>query len=187
MSLKRPVTLKQAQRSPKAAARRESFCARMGGMKKKLTGKAKQLDPNSKINLALADWDCDLKPLLKKKHLAKNLSFNPVPPSSRAGMNRAVKNQIEQAADLYERFSGHDAVELGRVKIPELPKVGVAIGTVDGIMYSTVRDGVVEKYIHKFHKRDCPLFVVAPDGKSLYLLGGVYNFTERGIVDRSDK
>jgi hypothetical protein len=40
MSLKRPVTLKQAQRSPKAAARRESFCARMGGMKKKLTGKA---------------------------------------------------------------------------------------------------------------------------------------------------
>jgi len=54
-------------------------------------------------------------------------------------------------------------------------------------MYSTVRDGVLEKYIHKFHKRDCPLFVVAPDGKSLYLLGGVYNFTERGIVDRSDK
>ena len=53
MTLKRPVTLKQAQRSPKAAARRESFCARMGGMKTKLTGKKKQNDPNSRINKAL--------------------------------------------------------------------------------------------------------------------------------------
>ncbi len=113
---------------------------------------------------------------------------NPVPPSSRAGMiTRRIKNQIDQAADLYERFSGHDAEEIGKVKIPPLPDVGVAIGTVDGIMYTTVRDGVTEKYIHKFHKRDQPLFVVSPDGKSLFLLGGVYTFTERGIVDRSDK
>ena len=112
---------------------------------------------------------------------------NPVPPSSRAGRYRSVRNQIEQAADLYERFSGHDAEEIGKVKIPDLPKVGVAIGTVDGVLYSTVRDGVAEKYIHKFHKKDQPLFVVSPDGKSLFLLGGCYNFTERGIVDRSDK
>ena len=112
---------------------------------------------------------------------------NPVPPSSRAGRFRAVKGQIAQAKDLYERFSGHDAEEIGRVKIPDLPKVGVAIGTVDGLLYSTVRDGVAEKYIHKFHKKDQPLFVVSPDGKSLFLVGGVYTFTERGIVDRSDK
>ncbi|NCA24613.1 MAG: hypothetical protein EBS91_08475, partial [Betaproteobacteria bacterium] len=63
---------------------------------------------------------------------------------------------------------------------------GVAIGEVDGILYSTVRDGVLEKYIHKFRKRDKPLFVVAPDGKALYLVGGNYTFTERGIVDDSD-
>ena len=44
MALKRPVSVKQAKRSPKAAARRESFCARMGGMKKKLTGKAKAIE-----------------------------------------------------------------------------------------------------------------------------------------------
>jgi hypothetical protein len=73
------------------------------------------------------------------------------------------------------------------VHIPEIPKVGVAIGDVDGILYTTVRDGVEEKYIHKFHKRDKPLFVVSPDGKSLFLIGGNYTFTERGIVDRSDK
>jgi hypothetical protein len=72
------------------------------------------------------------------------------------------------------------------VKIPPLPAVGVAIGEVDGILYSTIRDGVLEKYIHKFRKADRPLFVVSPDGRVLYLLGGNYNFTERGIVDESD-
>ena len=187
MSIKRPVSLKQAKRSTVAAARRESFCARMGGMKAKLTGPKKRLDPASKINRALANWDCDLKPLLKAKTVAKGVRMNPVPASSRAGRSRLVRNQIDQAADLYERFSGHDALDIGTVKIPDLPAVGVAIGVVDGILYSTIRDGVLEKYIHKFHKRDQPLFVVAPDGKSLFLLGGVYTFTERGIVDRSDK
>jgi len=101
-------------------------------------------------------------------------------------MTKATRTQIERAADLYERFTGHDALELGRVKVPAMPAVGVAIGEVDGILYSTIRDGVLEKYIHKFRKSDRPLFVVSPDGKVLYLLGGDYNFTERGIVDESD-
>lgn len=125
--------------------------------------------------------------LLKPKQIAKGVRMNPVPPSSRAGIKRITRSQIEKAADLYERFSGHDAVELGTVRIPDLPTVGVAIGEIDGVLYSTVRDGKLEKYIHKFHKSDRPLFVVSPDGKSLYMLGGYYNFTERGIVDRSDK
>jgi hypothetical protein len=186
MTLKRPVSLKQAKQSATAAARRESFCARMGGMKEKLTGEKKKNDPNSRINKALAVWDCDMPELLKKKHVAKKIR-NPVPPSSRAGIPRASRNDIEKAADLYERFSGHEAEEVGRVTVPPLPKVGVAIGEVDGILYSTVRDGKHEKYIHKFHKADKPLFVVSPDGKTLFLIGGCYTFTERGIVDRNDK
>lgn len=186
MSLKRPVSVKQAKRSPKAAARRESFCARMGGARKKLTGKAKAADPSSKINRALAAWDCDLPVLLKPKHISKGIRMNPVPPSSRAGASRQVRDQVAQAADLYERFSGHNPEEIGKVKIPPVPKVGVAVGEVDGILYSTIRDGVLEKYIHKFRKSDRPLFVVAPDGKQLFLVGGNYTFTERGIVDDSD-
>ena len=43
---------------PKAANRRKSFCARMGGMKKKLTSKKTANDPNSRINKALRKWDC---------------------------------------------------------------------------------------------------------------------------------
>ena len=38
--------------------RRASFCARMGGMKKKLTGAKTKRDPNSRINKALRKWDC---------------------------------------------------------------------------------------------------------------------------------
>ena len=58
MNLKRPVSAKQAKKSPKAAARRKSFCARMSGMKKKLTSAKTRIDPNSRINKALRKWDC---------------------------------------------------------------------------------------------------------------------------------
>lgn len=196
MPLKRPVSLKQAKRSPKAAARREAFCARMGGMRAKLTGREAAADPYSPINVALANWDCDMPALLKKKHVSKGVrpkkttkasKRNPVPASSRAGASRQVRDLVDQAADLYERFSGHDPEEIGRVTVPKVPRVGVAIGEVDGILYSTIRDGKFEKYIHKFHKRDRPMFVVSPDGKQLFLIGGNYTFTERGIVDASDK
>ena len=38
--------------------RRKSFCARMSGMKKKLTSSKTANDPNSRINKALRKWDC---------------------------------------------------------------------------------------------------------------------------------
>ena len=50
-------TLKAPTKS-KTSGRRKSFCARMGGMKKKLTGAKTKKDPNSRINKALRKWDC---------------------------------------------------------------------------------------------------------------------------------
>ena len=41
-----------------AANRRKSFCARMSGMKKKLTGSKTANDPNSRINKSLRKWNC---------------------------------------------------------------------------------------------------------------------------------
>ena len=38
--------------------RRKSFCARMKGMKKKLTSSKTARNPNSRINKALRKWDC---------------------------------------------------------------------------------------------------------------------------------
>lgn len=58
MNLKPPVSRKQAKKSPKSAARRKSFCARMKGMKKKRTSAKTARDPNSRINKSLRKWDC---------------------------------------------------------------------------------------------------------------------------------
>ena len=57
-TLKPPVSAKQAKKSPSAAARRKSFCARMSGMKSKLTSSKTANDPNSRINKSLRKWDC---------------------------------------------------------------------------------------------------------------------------------
>ena len=55
-NLKAPVTQKNP--TGKAKSRRASFCARMGGMKKKLTGAETKNDPDSRINKALRKWNC---------------------------------------------------------------------------------------------------------------------------------
>ncbi len=43
---------------PEGGKRRDSFCARMTGMKKKLTSAKTANDPNSRINKALKAWAC---------------------------------------------------------------------------------------------------------------------------------
>lgn len=57
-NLKPPVSREQAKKSDADAGRRKSFCERMTGMKRKLTGSAKAADPDSRINKALRKWDC---------------------------------------------------------------------------------------------------------------------------------
>lgn len=43
---------------PGGGSRKKSFCARMGGMKKKLTSSKTANDPDSRINKALRKWKC---------------------------------------------------------------------------------------------------------------------------------
>ena len=57
-NLKPPVSKEQAKKSPKSAARRKSFCARMEGMKKRNTSSKTAKDPDSRINKSLRKWDC---------------------------------------------------------------------------------------------------------------------------------
>lgn len=58
--LQMAVTTKPSKLKPgsKAAKRRKSFCARMGGMKKRLTSAKTARDPDSRINKALRKWNC---------------------------------------------------------------------------------------------------------------------------------
>tara|TARA_R100001079_G_scaffold92890_1_gene55541 strand:+ start:807 stop:1085 length:279 start_codon:yes stop_codon:yes gene_type:complete len=57
--LKMAVTEKNPK--GKSASRRKSFCARMCGMKKRLTSAKTANDPNSRINKALRKWRCRCK------------------------------------------------------------------------------------------------------------------------------
>jgi hypothetical protein len=55
-NLKPPVKSAEAKKSPKAAARRKSYCARSAGQAKQFPKAAK--DPNSRLNKARRAWDC---------------------------------------------------------------------------------------------------------------------------------
>jgi hypothetical protein len=46
------------KKGSKAANRRKSFCARMSGMKRRLTSSKTANDPNSRINKSLRKWNC---------------------------------------------------------------------------------------------------------------------------------
>lgn len=53
---KNGANLKEPQ--PEGGSRKKSFCARMSGMKKKLTSKKTANDPDSRINKSLRKWKC---------------------------------------------------------------------------------------------------------------------------------
>ena len=99
---------------------------------------------------------------------------NPVP---------ATRGQVQQAKDLYKDFSGHDAEKSRKVKLRN-PKAGFVVGKLDGVLYTTVRDGKREKYIHKFKQSAAPNLVSSFDGRNLYIIGGKYTFENTGINDK---
>lgn len=95
---------------------------------------------------------------------------------------RKHRREIEAAANLYIQFRGEEPTYLESVPLRIAP-VMLLIGECDGVLYTTRRDGHIEKYIHKFAKQSRPLLASSHDGKQLYLLGGSYNFTDAGIID----
>jgi len=91
---------------------------------------------------------------------------------------------VDNAANLFKDFSGDYPEKMQSVKLP-VPKTGLVIGELDGVLYTTVRDGKTEHYQHDFKKSSRPHLISSHDGESLHILGGDYEFTERGIVDKS--
>ncbi len=98
------------------------------------------------------------------------------------GTNPVPRSAIAEASHLYQQFTGHEATHYQKIPL-NTPKAALQVGSCDGILYTTVRDGVTEHYIHKFKKSAQPVLAASSDGKQLFLLGGNFNFTERGIVD----
>ena len=104
----------------------------------------------------------------------KSVGRNPAP---------GTRGQVRQARQLFKDFRGDAPEGVKRVKLPT-PKTALAVGKLDGILYTTVRDGKTEKYIHEFRKSSRPTLAVGNDGKHLIIVGGRYRFTNAGIEDR---
>lgn len=116
--------------------------------------------------------------------LAKyRVTVEPVQSSDRKKNPSLRDGNVRKAAALFKDFSGHEVESVQRVRV-KTPKAMLAIGELDGILYTTVRDGVREKYIHKFRKTARPLLAASSDGRQLGILGGEFQFTEAGIEDR---
>lgn len=113
---------------------------------------------------------------------------------SRAGLDSSVpghhksavniRQLVKRGIKLFLKFREADPRYIDTVKIPSLPKVMLQIGRVDGVLYTTTHNGKVTKYIHKFSGRSKPILATDAKGNHLYFLGGRYNFTPEGIVDK---
>ena len=90
-----------------------------------------------------------------------------------------VKRLVLQAKRLYEKFTGHRTPR-DAIKIVNQSDVVVEIGHIDAILYTTKRDGVTEKYFHRFPDR--PVLAISSDGMQAYILAGEYKFTARGFT-----
>ena len=91
--------------------------------------------------------------------------------------------EIEKASKLFKSFTGHSAIELGKMSVPATPKTVLVIGELVAVEYETVRGVGKKQYRHDFKKHARPLLCSSVDGH-LYILGGEYTFTKLGIVDK---
>lgn len=104
-------------------------------------------------------------------------------------MSKEKQKLMEQAADLFESFTGLPADTIEKMEMPQV-KVGVLIGEIEEIAYNTVRKhkpgqrAKKHHYRHRFKPSARPLFAVSHDGKVLLILGNDFEFTDRGITDK---
>ena len=91
--------------------------------------------------------------------------------------------KLQTAAKLYEDFTGDVPQYIERVRV-DVPEVVLLVGELDAVLYSCHRDGKLEHYKHTFRKTSRPLLVTNETGTALFVVGGRFSFTEKGIEDR---
>lgn len=94
-----------------------------------------------------------------------------------------MSSQRDKAERIYAAFHEEKSDGGMMVNIPVPPKMVWQLGEVLSIAYKATIDGKMVSYEHDF-KRGCgPFLAVSVDGKDLFLAGGSFKVTERGIVD----
>jgi hypothetical protein len=102
---------------------------------------------------------------------------------NRVSYGGAKAPDLTSAIRLYQGFTGKAPRTLKKIGIPSLPRAGLTIGKIFGIMYTV--DATGERFHHEFKGKARPHLVVSSDGRQVFLSGGSYTFTQRGFVDRN--
>jgi hypothetical protein len=89
---------------------------------------------------------------------------------------------VKRAAKLYEDFRERPARRARSVRL-KLPRAVMVMGYCDAIQYRTTHGGKSVRYKHTFAPGSKPLLCAGPGRNQLFLIGGRYHVTERGIVD----
>lgn len=95
---------------------------------------------------------------------------------------------LDQAADLYRSFREDEPRTARKVRL-KLPRAVAVMGHCEFVGYVTTHRGKVTLYIHEFAPGSRPLLCAGKGRGQLYLIGGRFTVTGRGItdVDRSGR
>jgi len=89
---------------------------------------------------------------------------------------------LDDAASLYEQFREERPKRARKVRV-QLPKAVAVMGHCEFVGYVTTHGGKVELYIHEFAPGSRPLLCAGSGKSQLYLIGGRFTVTGRGITD----
>jgi len=93
-----------------------------------------------------------------------------------------VSDLLLQARSLYDRFQGHRPRRNARVPFRRIvPPVVVELGDLLGLIYRSDRGGSGRSRTFVHFMDDPPRLVTEPSGRQLYVIGGSYLVTPRGI------
>lgn len=92
-------------------------------------------------------------------------------------------SRTDKAAKAYEDFTGHKPRQVKRSRLDDTDVNGWKMGPVVGIAYEATRDNETQRYFHEFNKKTRPDLIARDDGRQLYIDGGKYKVTDRGIED----
>lgn len=88
-----------------------------------------------------------------------------------------------RAAKAYADFTGHLPDSTNTVHLDDKPVAGYRLGSLEGLAYEATRDGITDKYFHRFARGARPDLVAKDDGSQLYITRGAYKVGQRGIED----
>lgn len=107
------------------------------------------------------------------------------PRAGRSPRGRLVvpERELRQAVALYRKFREAEPQKMA-VRQFKMPRMLMQVGPAHAIEYHTTHQGKPRLYRHTFAPQARPMLCASHDGRALYFVGGHYDFTRDGIVDR---